>query len=110
PGEKHWHSDVVMSLAGAIAQAKFEKDDWREHVSPGDKSCIAFDRRKLGDKARTSDEYEAECRKLVEQHWTLIEAVAEKLLKEETLSGSDVSDICWRTARNVVRRQHLKSR
>jgi hypothetical protein len=38
----------------------------------------------------------------------MIEAVAAKLLNEETLSGNDIYDICWRTARNVVRRQHLK--
>jgi hypothetical protein len=105
-----WHADVVMSIAGGMAEAEFLKDGstWRELWSPGDKQCVAFDRRKLGDQARSIEEYKAECEKLIKQHWPMIEAVAAKLLKEETLSGNDVYAICWRTARNVVRRQHLK--
>jgi hypothetical protein len=35
-------------------------------------------------------------------------SVAAKLLKEETLSGNDVYDVCWRNARNVVWRHHLE--
>jgi Peptidase family M41 len=105
-----WHADVVMSIAGGMAQAEFSKDGsaWRELASSSDKRSVAFARRKLGDKARSIEEYEAECDKLIKQHWPLIEAVAEKLLKEETLSGVDVYGICWRVAQNVVRRQHLK--
>ena len=105
-----WHADIVMSIAGGMAQAEFLKDGhpWRERASAGDMRCIAFDRRKLGDKARSIEEYEAECEKLIKRHWPLIEAVTAGLLKEETLSGGDVYDICWRTRRNVVRRQHLK--
>jgi hypothetical protein len=107
-----WHGGTVMSIAGGMAQAEFEKDGngWREHGSSSDKRNIAFYRRKLGDKALSIEEYEAECEKLVKQHWSLIEAVAARLLKEETLSGSDVYSICWRIARKVVRRQHLKRR
>ncbi|MGA8699461.1 MAG: hypothetical protein WB689_37670 [Xanthobacteraceae bacterium] len=106
-----WHADAVMSIAGGMAEAEFLKDGstWRELASSSDKRIIALARRKLGDKAGSIEEYEAECEKLIKQHWPLIEAVAEKLLKEETMSGSDVYGICWRTARNVVRRQHLKS-
>ena len=106
-----WHADVVMSIAGGVAEAQFMKDgrSWRElEGTGGDRRAVAFARRKLGDKARSVEEYEAECEKLVKQHWPMIEAVAAKLLKEETLSGDDVYAICWRTARNVVRRQHLK--
>lgn len=105
-----WHADAVMSIAGGMAEAEFLKDGrtWRELGSPSDKRHIAFDRRKLGDKARSIEEYEAECEKLIKRHWRMIEAVAAKLLKEETLSGNDVYDICCRTARNVVRRQHLE--
>jgi hypothetical protein len=105
-----WHADAVMSIAGGMAQAEYLKDGrtWRELASSSDKRSVAFARRKLGDKARTIEEYEAECEKLIKQHWPMIKAVAEKLVKEETLSGSDVYDICWRTRRNVVRRQHLK--
>ena len=105
-----WHADAVMSIAGGMAQAEYLKDGrtWRELASSSDKRSVAFARRKLGDKARTIEEYEAECEKLIKQHWPMIKAVAEKLVKEETLSGSDLYDICWRDARNVVRRQHLK--
>ena len=108
-----WHADIVMSIAGGMAGAQFRKDrrPWRKlEETSADKRCIAFARGKLGDRARSRQEYEAECKKLVKQHWPMIEAVAAKLLEEETLSGSDVEDICWRTARNVVRRQHLRGR
>ena len=107
-----WHADIVMTIAGGMAEAEFVKDGnpWRELASSGDMRCIAFARRNLGDKARSVAEYEAECAKLIKQHWPIIEAVAANLLREETLSGQDVYDICWRTSRNVVRRQHLKRR
>ena len=101
-----WHADIVMTIAGGMAEAEFVKDGnpWRELASSGDMRCIAFARRNLGDKARSVAEYEAECAKLIKQHWPMIEAVAAKLLDEETLSGADVYSICWRVSRNVVRR------
>jgi hypothetical protein len=106
------HADIVMSIAGGIAEAEHMKDGstWREHVSSGDMKCISYARGKLGERARPIEEYAAECSNLVKQHWSKIEAVAAKLLKEETLSGSDLYHICWRDTRNVVRRQHLKRR
>jgi len=108
---RDWHADTVMSMAGGVAEAEFSKEgDWRKLWSPSDKRCISWARGKLGDKAGSIEEYEAECQKLIKQHWPMIEAVAAKLLKEETLSGNDVYAICWRTARNVVRQQHLKNR
>jgi hypothetical protein len=78
-----WHADIVMCIAGGMAQAEFLKDGrtWRElEGTGGDKRCIAFDRSKLGDKARSLEEYEVECSKLIKQHWPMIEAVAAKLL------------------------------
>ena len=107
-----WHADAVMTIAGGMAEAEFLKDGctWRKlEGTRSDRRIVALARRKLGDQARSIAEYEAECERLIKQHWPLIEAVAAKLLKEETLSGNDVYDICWRTARNVVRRQHLKA-
>jgi hypothetical protein len=53
------------------------------------------------------DEYVAECKTLVTKHWPMIEAVANRLLKEEVIGGSEVYTICERVARHVVRRQHL---
>jgi hypothetical protein len=102
-----------MSIAGGMAEAEFLNDGrtWRElEGTTVDRRLVAFGRRKLGDKARSIEEYEADCEKLIKQHWPMIEAVAARLLKEETLSGNDVYAICWRTARNVVRRQRLKRR
>jgi hypothetical protein len=106
-----WHADAVMSIAGGMAEAEFLKDGriWRElEGTRTDRRGVALARRKLGDRARSIEEYEAQCEKLIKQHWPLIEAVAMKLLKEETLSGIDVYNICWRVTRNVVRQQHLK--
>jgi hypothetical protein len=105
-------ADIVTSIAGGIAEAEHMKDGstWREHASSGDMQCISYARGKLGETARPIEEYAAECSTLVKQHWSKIEAVAAKLLKEEALSGSDLYDICWRDTRNVVRRQHLKRR
>jgi hypothetical protein len=115
PVSKHnndWHADIVMSIAGGMAEAEFVRDGrtWRELASGGDMSSIVFARRKLGDKARSVAKYEAECEKLIKQHWPMIEAVTAKLLKEETLGGDDIYDVCLRTSRNVVRRQHLKGK
>jgi hypothetical protein len=110
PPARDWHAQAVTDIAGGMAEAEFRKDgsNWRELASESDKRNLAFARRELGDKARSVEEYEAECERLIKQHWPLIEGVAAKLLKEETLSGNDVYDICWRAARNGVRRQHLK--
>lgn len=104
------HADTVMTIAGGAAEAKYMKDGstWRGHASTGDMQIIGYNRRQLGKTARSIEEYAAECSALVEQHWPKIEAVAAKLLKEETLSGADLYYICWRIARNVVRRQHLE--
>jgi hypothetical protein len=109
---RDYHADIVMTIAGGMAQAEHMKDGsaWREHASPGDMRSIGYGRRKLGNAARSIEDYATECSALVKQHWSKIEAVAAKLLKEETLSGSDLYDVCWRDARNVVRRQHLKRR
>jgi peptidase M41-like protein len=108
-----WHADAVMSIAGGMAEAEFLKDGrtWSQlDGTSGDRRSVAYARRKLGNKARSVREYAAECETLIKQHWPMIEAVAAKLLKEETLSGNDVYSICWRTIRNVVRQQHLKTK
>jgi hypothetical protein len=107
-----WHADAVMSIAGGMAECEFLKDGsvWRDlEGTRTDRRHVASARSKLGDKARSIEEYEAECERLIKQHWPLIEAVAAKLLEKETMSGNDVYGICWRAARNVVRRQHLKT-
>jgi hypothetical protein len=104
------HADIITNIAGGMAEAEYLNDGstWRKHASTGDMSNIGFARQKLGAAARPIEEYAAECLALVNQHRSKIEAVAERLLKEETLSGTDLYAICWRDARNVVRQQHLK--
>jgi hypothetical protein len=104
------HADIITSIAGGMAEAEYLKDGstWRKHASSGDMQNIGFSFKQLGDAARPFDEYVAECSALVKQHWSKIEAVAARLLKEDTLSGGDIYAICWRDARNVVRRQHLQ--
>jgi hypothetical protein len=106
-----WHAEIVMNIAGGMAQTEFHGGGrtWRElEGARGDRRWVAYARGKLGAKARSIGEYETECEKLIKKHWPMIEAVAAKLLKDETLSGNDVYGICLRTARNVVRRQHLE--
>ena len=49
-----------------------------------------------------------DCGALVAKHWPMIVAVANRLLKEQTVGGSEILELCERVARNVVRRQHLK--
>jgi hypothetical protein len=112
PNDNH-HADIVMTIAGGMAEIEFLKAKKRWNEMQGtetDRRIVAHDRRKLGDKAPSIAEYEAECAKLIKQHWPMIEAVAAKLIEEETLSGHDVYSICWRTSRNVVRRQHLRGK
>jgi hypothetical protein len=108
-----WHAEIVMCLAGGVAEAEYLKEEgetWRGHISSGDRSCISYARRQLGDDARTIEEYAADCDALVKKHWTKIEAVARKLLKEKTLSGDNVYRVCERDSENAVRRQHLNLR
>jgi hypothetical protein len=110
PPTRNYHDHIVVSMAGGMAEAKYLKDgsrwDDREGVS-SDVRHIAADRRRLGRDARSHDEYAAECKALITKHWPMIEAVANRLLKEEIIGGSEVYLICERVARHVVRRQHL---
>jgi hypothetical protein len=100
------HAGIVMSLAGGMAEAEFvQKGEWRDYCSRGDIECIRFDLRELGRDGRGIDEYAGECEVLVKKHWGKIELVARKLLKEQTLSGVEVYDICFRHAQNMVRRR-----
>jgi hypothetical protein len=46
---------------------------------------------------------------MINGHQDWLDGLVAAALKEETLSGNDVYGVCWRAARNVVRRQHLKT-
>jgi hypothetical protein len=99
-------AEIVMCIAGPMAQAEMRGDytRWRDHASNSDMEIARRHRRELGNEAKSWEEYEQETLRLVRKYWAMIEAVAAKLLKEETLSGYDIDAIC----RRVVRRQHLK--
>ena len=111
PTEQDHHAHIVISIAGGMAETEYLKDGRKWNEPPGtsgDQGHIKSDRRKLGENARKPEEYEAECRALVTKHWPMIEAVANRLLKERTIGGNEIYELCERIARNVVRRQHLK--
>jgi ATP-dependent Zn protease len=100
--------EIVMCIAGPMAQAEMQGDytRWREHASSADMAIARRHRGDLGDEAKSWEEYEQEALRLVRKYWTMIEAVAARLLKLNTLSGYDIDAIC----RRVVRRQHLRGR
>ena len=112
PTGRDYHAHIVISMAGGMAETEYLKDGRKWNEPPGtsgDRNHIKDDRRRLGENARKPEEYEAECKALVTKHWPMIEAVANRLLKEETVGGSEILELCERIARNVVRRQHLRS-
>lgn len=94
-----------MCIAGPMAHTKFlAETDWRQHASPSDMRIARRHRGKLGDAAKSWEQYEKETAALVNKHWPMIEAVAARLMKVDFLSAYDIDSICQR----VVRRQHLK--
>jgi len=108
PTAEEHHAEVIMCFAGPMADAEHLGDctKWREHASNSDMSIARYHRHELGYAAKSWEEYEQEALKLVRKYWAMIEAVAARLLKVNTLSGYEISDIC----RRVVRRQHLQKR
>jgi hypothetical protein len=103
--EQH-RGEVIMCLAGPMAEAKLRNDgfDWRAVASDSDKSIARYHHGKLGSAAPPWTEYEQEAATLVDRHWPMIEAVASRLMKVDWISGSEVDDICGR----VARLQHAK--
>jgi hypothetical protein len=105
PTERNHHAHIVISIAGGMAEVSYLKGECKWNELPGvssDLSDAKDDRRKLGENARKPKEYEAECKALVTKHWSMIEAVANRLLKEETIGGNEIYELCERIARHVV--------
>jgi hypothetical protein len=102
------HADILMSIAGPMAEAHWKGDhtQWRKRASPSDMSIARYQRRQLGDRAKSWDEYAADTYALILDHWDKIEAVTARLLEDETISGPDVDEICRRIARLNLRRKH----
>ena len=112
PTEGDHHAHIVISIAGGMAENEYLINGLRWNAlegTKGDQDHVRAYRRKLGENARTPEEYEAECSALVTKYWPMIEAVANRLLREKTIGGSEIYELCERIARNVVRRQHLKN-
>jgi hypothetical protein len=105
--DKENHAEVLMCIAGPMAEAHWKRDHtkWRQDASPSDISIARYHRRELGKGARDWSEYEADTFRLITDHWDKIEAVAIRLLEDETISGPDVDDICCRIARRDSKRK-----
>jgi hypothetical protein len=104
--EQH-HGEVIMCIAGGMVEAKHQGDgceQWRKHASSGDMSIARRHRSKLGDKAKSWDQYEQDTAALINKHWPKVEAVAARLMKVDFVGVDEIDGIC----RRVVRRQHLK--
>jgi hypothetical protein len=95
------HADVRCSLAGGIAEAILsdQPDEWKKFASSGDMAGARHERKKLGTKAKSWDEYIDETRALVRQYWAMIEAVAKALKEKGYLHAHQVENICNRIAR-----------
>ena len=106
--DAHYHAEIRCDIGGPMAEAHLAGDyaKWRTYASSGDMSSARWHRRQLGIRAKDWAEYEADTYALVRKHWDMIEAVAARLLQDETISGSDVDDICVRIARRNIRRKH----
>jgi hypothetical protein len=108
PRERVWsleehHAEVIMCLAGPMAEAKLRNQEWRGLASSSDMNIARHHRGELGDSAESWEEYEREATALVDKHWPMIEAVAARLMKVDWISGHEVDEICCR----VARRQHF---
>lgn len=107
--------EILSSIAGPMVHVIHLGDagdtalrTWRSRASPSDLSVMRYHRRNIK-RPKSVEEYAADTLALVNKHWPMIEAVAAALLKDETLSGGDVDDVCQRVARKVVKQQRLKS-
>lgn len=111
PPEEH-HAEVIMCIGGGMAQAKLQGDiaDWRTLASSTDMSIARRHRTKLGDAAKTWEEYESEAAALVKRFWPMIQAVASALLQKSVLSGDEIDSICGRIRRHELKNKSKRSR
>ncbi len=106
--EAQRHGDVVMCIAGGMAEIigfGGEPSEWKKKASSADIDIARHQRRKLGDKAKSWEQYEVACLAKLQQFWPMVEAVAERLKKDQMLPVNEIESIC----RRVARRQHLKT-
>lgn len=92
-------AEINLAMAGEIAEATFSGRtvDWRRDSCRGDVRTIkSFMRgnRRLADNGNAWAQLEATTQALVRKHWRSIRAMAEQLLKQNTLLRSDIADIC----------------
>jgi hypothetical protein len=97
---QEYHAEVVMCLAGAIAEAKLlGKTNWRPLASSSDMSIAREFRKELGEAAKSWQHYEQEASTLVDKFWAMIEAVAARLTKVGFIGTYELDCICCRVAR-----------
>ena len=109
PTPEEHHGEVVMCIAGGMAEAKLlgePSEDWRRLASSSDQSIASRHRGRLGDAKKSWEEYENDTAALVNEHWAKIEAVAARLMKVDVVGAGEIDSIC----QGVVRQQHLKSK
>jgi hypothetical protein len=96
---------ILNAIAGPMAEAELLNDDgtqWRSFVSDGDMRNMRYAQRNLA-RPKSWPQYEQQALTLVRKFWPMIEAVAARLLKDETLSGGDVDSICQRVRRHQIK-------
>jgi hypothetical protein len=101
--EEH-RAEIIMCMAGPMAEAKLRNQEWRPLASSSDMSIARHHRCELREQAEPWEQYERAAAALVDKCWPMIEAVAARLMKVDWIGGGEVGDICAR----VARLQHAK--
>lgn len=106
--EQH-RAEIVMCFAGPMAEARLRNRDgddrpWQILASSSDMWIARHHRGELGEAAKPWEDYEREAAALVDKYWPMIEAVAERLMKVDYVTGHEVDAICAR----VARQEHAK--
>jgi hypothetical protein len=91
-------NDILCSMAGAIAELEFSGQpfEWKRPNLRVDLRNIRYAKWRLendGHEVHPDSYYEEQTRKLVREHWRKIEAVADALLKKETLSRIELREL-----------------
>jgi hypothetical protein len=91
-------NDILCSMAGAIAESEFtgQPFEWSAPNLRTDLQNIRYAKKcleKAGHEVHPDSYYEEQTRKLVREHWRKIEALAEALLKKETLTRIELREL-----------------
>jgi len=89
-------NEILAIMAGPLAESKFTRSgmSWDDIRHGSDFRAVQYARKILSEKPLTNERYEARTRKLVDKHWSQITRVAAALLRRETLSRTQLRDLC----------------